>query len=31
MLAAGLEKSTEGSIKIHDQEITDLKENELSE
>ena len=25
MLAAGLEKSTEGSIKIHDQEITDLK------
>ena len=31
MLAAGLEKSTEGSIKIHDQEITDLKENELSQ
>ncbi len=31
MLAAGLEKSSEGSIKIHDQEITDLKENELSQ
>ena len=31
MLAAGLEKSTEGSIKIHGQEITDLKENELSQ
>ena len=31
MLAAGLEKSTEGSIKIHDQEITDLKENKLSQ
>ena len=31
MLAAGLEKSTEGSIKIQDQEITDLKENELSQ
>jgi len=31
MLAAGLEKSSEGSIKIHGQEITDLKENELSQ
>ncbi len=31
MLAAGLEKSSEGSIKIQDQEITDLKENELSQ
>ena len=31
MLAAGLEKSTEGSIKIHDEEITNLKENELSQ
>ena len=30
MLAAGLEKSTEGSIKVHSQEITNLKENELS-
>ncbi len=30
MLAAGLEKSSEGSIKIHGQEITNLKENELS-
>ena len=31
MLAAGLEKSTEGSIKVHSQEITNLKENELSQ
>ena len=31
MLAAGLEKSSEGSIKIQGQEITDLKENELSQ
>ena len=31
MLAAGLEKSTDGSIKIHDQEITNLKENDLSQ
>ena len=31
MLAAGLEKSTNGSIKIHDQEITNLKENDLSQ
>ena len=31
MLAAGLEKSTEGSIKIHNQEITNLKENDLSQ
>ena len=31
MLAAGLEKLTEGSIKIHDEEITNLKENELSQ
>ena len=31
MLAAGLEKSSEGSIKINGQEITDLKENELSQ
>ena len=31
MLAAGLEKSSEGSIKIHGQEVTDLKENELSQ
>jgi len=31
MLAAGLEKSTEGSIKIQNYEITDLKENELSQ
>ena len=31
MLAAGLEKSTEGSIKIQNHEITDLKENELSQ
>ena len=31
MLAAGLEKSSEGYIKIHGQEITDLKENELSQ
>ena len=30
MLAAGLEKSTEGAIKVHSQEITNLKENELS-
>jgi len=31
MLAAGLEKSSEGSIKIQGQEITDLKENKLSQ
>ena len=31
MLAAGLEKSTEGSIKVHNQEITNLKENDLSQ
>ena len=31
MLAAGLEKSSDGSIKIQGQEITDLKENELSQ
>ena len=31
LLAAGLEKSTEGSIKVHSQEITNLKENELSQ
>ena len=31
MLAAGLEKSTEGSIKVHNQEITNLKENHLSQ
>ena len=31
MLAAGLEKSTEGSIKVHSQEITNLKENDLSQ
>ena len=31
MLAAGLEKSTEGTIKVHSQEITNLKENELSQ
>ena len=31
MLAAGLEKSTEGSIKVHSQEITNLRENELSQ
>ena len=31
MLAAGLEKSTEGSIKLHSQEITNLNENELSQ
>ena len=31
MLASGLEKSTEGSIKVHSQEITNLKENELSQ
>ena len=31
MLAAGLEKSTAGSIKVHSQEITNLKENELSQ
>ena len=31
MLAAGLEKSTEGSIKVHSQEITNLNENELSQ
>ena len=31
MLAAGLEKSTDGSIKIHNQEITNLKENDLSQ
>ena len=31
MLAAGLEKSTEGSIKVYSQEITNLKENELSQ
>ena len=31
MLASGLEKSTEGSIKVHSQEITNLRENELSQ
>ena len=31
MLVAGLEKSSEGSIKIQGKEITDLKENELSQ
>ena len=31
MLASGLEKSTEGSIKVHGQEITNLKENDLSQ
>jgi len=31
MLAAGLERATHGSIKIHDQEITGIKENELSD
>ena len=31
MLAAGLEKSTEGSIKVHNQDITNLKENDLSQ
>ncbi|SVD50657.1 uncharacterized protein METZ01_LOCUS403511, partial [marine metagenome] len=30
MLAAGLERATQGSIKIHGQEITGVKENELS-
>ena len=31
MLAAGLERATQGSIKIHGQEITSVKENELSD
>ena len=31
MLAAGLERATQGSIKIHGQEITGIKENELSD
>ena len=31
MLAAGLERATQGSIKIHDQEITGTKENKLSD
>jgi putative ABC transport system ATP-binding protein len=31
MLASGLENASEGSIKIHNQEIVGLKENKLSE